>query len=193
MPDDDNVTQLFTEKDEADLAALLDEQDPPSFHTVLEVWREILAPASEAAKQKVTPQWANRMVAQYQQLRYEDMNRFRDLFYGQIEELLEILRDEISTDEDCLSYTSADEDARENAGHYKEMLFRWQERILEWEKSWDCTSPDAAIELGAISETHKMFFGQTGIVAFLDNIGFQFTDVDSAELQARLNAVKEAK
>ena len=97
-----------------------------------------------------------------------------------------VLDNEISTDDQCLTYTEPAEDAKENSHHYKNLLLQWQLMFLQWELEWDPTTPYAAIELGAISEAHKMFFGQTGITAFLDNIGFEYTEDDQQVMQETL-------
>lgn len=156
--------------------------EPPAFHPVLEVWREVLKPAALEAQKKVTPQWASRMVASYSCLTFADMNQMRDRYFGKIAQLAAIVDLEIATDSDCLSYDKPEDDAAENAAHYKNILLQWQLQFLQWELEWDTVDPHAAVELAAISEVHKMFFGQTGLTAFLDNIKFEYTEADQADL-----------
>lgn len=191
---EDNVRQLFTETDQQDLEQVLgDEAEQAPYHTILEVWREVLAPAADMKTQKVTPNWAARIVAQFPQVKIQEMDDYRDLYYDKVEVLAQIVRDEIETDDECLNYTEPAEDAEQNAGHYREILYKWQEQILVWEMDWLCTDADAHLELAAISEVHKMFFSQTGITAYLDNINFQFTDADQASIRDRLEALKVAE
>jgi hypothetical protein len=164
--------------------------EAPKFHTVLEVWREVLRPARKEAKNRVTAGWAAKVINSYGKIDFADMNDFRDLYYAKIDELLTILEAEIDSDPDCLSYDSPEDDALENRLHYKNLLRDWQKAILGWELAWDCADPFAAIELGAISEVHKMFFGQTGLTQFLDNIRFEYTPDDQQELADELEAMR---
>ena len=50
---------------------------------------------------------------------------------------------------------------------------------------------DAAVELASIGEVHKLFLGQQGIIAFLDNIQFQFFEMDQSMLMEALAEMKE--
>ena len=185
----------YSDQDILDITALQAEPsaEPPSFHPILQVWREVLRPAEAEKDKKVTPQWASRICAEYQQMRYDMMNEFKDHYFGKLAQLCDLLEIEIATDAECLTYTEPADDAKNNSHHYKNLLLVWQMMFLGWEMDWDCTTPDAAVELAAISEAHKMFFGQTGITAFLDNIGFEYTEDDSAMLAAALEEYREGR
>jgi len=174
----------FSPQDKVDMASLgvTPPEEDTTYHTILEAWREVLRPAAAEATKKVTPQWANRMIATYMGLTYADMNDFRDLYYARIEQMLNILRLEITSDPDCLTKIDATEDQAENAHHYKNLLMNWQLAILEWEIEWDCTNGDAAIEIAVISEIHKMFLAEQGLVQWLEQIKFEFTEADQATL-----------
>lgn len=196
MSDHDNVTPLpLTAQDEADLATLdehgLAAPGEVNYHTILEVWREILKPAATEAAKKVTPQYASRIVASYTGVSFADMAEMQYRYYAKILTLAALLDAEIATDADCLTYGTPEEDVAENALHYKNLLRDWQVRFMEWELAWDCTDPFAAVELAAISETHKAFFGQTGLTQFLDNIKLEYTEEDQAEMAALLESMKE--
>lgn len=179
----------MTEQDEADLRKLMDEE--PSYHPLLQIWSEVLAPAEEEATKRVTPQWAMRMVSQYPQLKLQDMNELRDRFYSKIKDLRNILQYEIESDPDCYKRLTMESDAEENREHYLNLLMNWQKQILQWEISWDCTDAKSHIEVAAISEVHKMFFSQEGLTGFLDNIGFEFSEEDGETLAAALAEMKE--
>lgn len=178
----------FSDQDLKDLEQLgVTGGDLPEFHPVLHVWRAVLEPARELRKEKVTPQYASKMVQSYPGLTYPDTAELQDRYYAKVIELLEILEFEIGSDAECLSPASPEEDVAENSDHYRAMLLTWQQAFLQWELEWTCTDADAAIELAAISEVHKMFFGQTGLTAFLDNIKFEYTEADSASLSQALD------
>ena len=185
----------LSDEDQADLAQLYAEpsaEDVPSFHPILEVWAKVLEPAAAEAVKPVTPQWASRMVSEYRELTYRDTLQLRDYYFGKIDALYQLLLDEIASDSDCLSYSTPEEDVAENSHHYKNLLMTWQMLMVQWEIEWDPATDDAAIELAAISEVHKMFFGATGLTAFLDNIKFEFTEADQAQLAEALNDVKRS-
>lgn len=193
MTDDQPISEHieFSDEDIADLRAMgVTEGDAPEFHPILEVWREVLKPAREEIDARITPQYANRIVSTYRDIAFGDMEQFRDIFYSRIMELDDILRAEIDSDEECLIPRSPEEDKAANSGHYRNLLLEWQKAFLRWELAWDCTDPLAAVNIATIGEVHKMFFGETGITAFLQNIQFEFTEQDQADVQAALQALK---
>jgi hypothetical protein len=165
----------------------------PSFHTILEVWATILAPARKEANAHITPQWASRICGKYDQMEFRDMPEFRDRYFAKIAELEAILLDVISQDDECLNQTSAEEDVEHNSQHYIDILTQWQVAVLGWEMDWNCTEITAAAELAAISEVHIMFFGEVGLTALLDQIQFEFTDMHRDALGLALQAYKESR
>jgi hypothetical protein len=167
--------------------------EAPTFHPILQIWREVLKPARDELSAKVTPQWASRIVTSHIGLTFRDMEDFRDAYFGKLLELADMIDAEIATDDECLTYTTPEEDVEHNSGHYRNLLRDWQVRFMQWEIDWETTSSDAAIELAAISEVHKMFFGQTGLTQFLDNIKFVYTEADQQELAEVLNGLKEGR
>lgn len=196
---DDAPVQL-SDQDILDITALQAEPDGlppevevPTFHPILQVWREVLKPSANERTKKVTPQWASRICAEYQQMRFDQMNEFRDTYFGKLHQLEVLLVDEINGDDDCLTYSEPADDVKHNTHHYKNLLLVWQLVFLGWEMDWDPTAPAAAVELAAISEAHKMFFGATGITAFLDNIGFEYTEADQQMMTAALEEYREGR
>jgi len=172
---------------------ILEQANAAPYHAILEVWDAILKPAREERTKKVTPQWANRIVTAYTGIQFADMVEFRDRYFDKILQLHQILLDEIATDDECLNVEKAEEDVEKNSLRYLNLLINWQKAFLQWELDWDCTDPTAAVELGAISEVHRMFFNEDGIIALLDQIKFEFTDDDRDLLAAELNELREAQ
>lgn len=169
---------------------LSEAQDTP-YHTILEIWREVLKPAKAERFKKITPQWANRICSTYREIDFQHMPAFRDRYFDKVDELAEILDLEIDTDIECLNLISAEEDVEHNGATYLNILIEWQRAFLQWELDWNCTNIEAATELAAISEVHRMFFGETGITSLLDNIQFQITDADRDILAASLQELRE--
>ncbi len=178
----------------------IDENLPPepeapkaSYHTLLEVWRAVLAPARNGMQdQPISPQWATRMVQNYPQIAFHDTPGINTLFFHIVGELAQILDDEIATDDQCLKWSAAEEDVANNSGHYKELLISWQSHMLRRELEWDARDPDAPVMLAALSEVHNMFFGDKGLVGHLDSIKFQYTEADQQVLTNVLAEVREA-
>ena len=182
----------MSDQDEKDLAKMLEESEL-IFHPVLEVWTEVLSNGPELAKEKVSPQWASKIVGTYAGVTFADMEDVQNSYFSKIATLADILAAQIATDKDCLSYTTPEEDALENSKHYKQLLTDWQLTFLQWELDWNCRDPHAASELAAISEVHKMFFGPTGLTAYLDNIKFEFNESDQMELANALTELRDGQ
>lgn len=186
----------MTSQDEEDIHRLYSEPDgieTPTFHPVLEVWREVLVPIETEAVANITPQWATRIVTSFAGVTFADMLEFQERYFTKLREFRDILTTEIDGDPECLSYSTPEEDVEHNAHHYKNVMMLWQMALLQWELDWDTADPMAATELAAISEVHKMFFGNVGMTAYLDNIGLQFNDDDQAELLEALEGMREEK
>jgi hypothetical protein len=171
---------------------ILDEANEVGYHTILEVWREVLRPAQRERFKKITPQWANRICSAYREVVFADMPAFRDSYFDKVNELAEILDLEIAEDAECLNIFTPEEDVEHNGMHYLNVLITWQRAFLAWELDWECTEPDAAVDLAAISEVHRMFFDNTGLTSLLDNINFELTDTDRDILAAALQELKAA-
>lgn len=190
MSDKTPIEEIEVPEDmDGELRDLLD-QEPPEFHTILEVWREVLKTAPDEADKPVTPAWANRIQSAFPQIKIQDMNAYRDMYYGIVEDMRQIVEFEISTDEAALEHNTAEDDRTFNAAHYKNVIRDWQLLILNWEISFDCTDEDAHIQIAAYSEAHKMFLGQQGLLSFLEQIQFEFTDEDRAEMHETLEELK---
>lgn len=181
----------FSPQDVEDLEAIgVTTGDVPNFHPILHVMKEVMAPARGELNKKVTPQWATRMVSSYAGVDFADMNDFRDQFYGLFIELEDILLAEIATDEQCLKWETPEEDRENNAQHYRNLLRDWQLVFLRHELEWDCAAPGAGVKIAVLSEVHKGIFGQTGLTAFLNNIGFEITEQEQAEIADALEALR---
>lgn len=170
---------------------IIGEASGAGYHSILEVWRSVLTPVHTERLKRITPQWANRICTQYRGIDFADMPDYRELYYDKVEELLQILEVSIEQDPECLNVTSPEEDLETNGTRYKQLLIDWQKAFMLWELDWAPLSQYAAMQIAAISEVHKMFFDQVGLVSLLDQINFIMTDEDQAELAAELQALKD--
>lgn len=168
---------------------LTEAKDNP-YTPVLNVWREILEASKEVRKERITPQWASRVCSMYAEVTFDAMPDYRDLYYDKLDQLVEVLQTEIDTDDECLKHSSPEEDKEKNSFHYLNIIIGWQKTILSWELDWDCTHADAAVDIAAIAEVHKMFFGDTGLSSLLDQINFEFNETAQQLLFAELEDMK---
>lgn len=164
--------------------------DKAPYRSLLEIWRAVIEPAAhgEMRKDPISPQWATKMVTTYPGIGFADVEGIHHGVFDLAAELGELLDEEIATDDECLKVISAEEDVEQNSGHYRNMLIAWQTHLMLLELSWNPSDPGAAVDLAVMSEVQQMFLGQTGLVAHLDTIGFQYTEEDQAELSQRLTA-----
>lgn len=176
-----------------DLSGLGEAREEAPYRTLLEVWRAVLEPAvtGEMRKDPISPQWATKMVTTYPGIGFADVEGIHHGVFDMAADLAQILQDEIDTDDECLKKANAEEDAEENAAHYKYLLAAWQVHLVQAELAWRPSHREAALELAILSEVQQMFLGEMGLVAHLDSIGFQFTDEDKAVLQDHLVAARQ--
>lgn len=163
----------------------------PEYHPILRVWQEILNASKQVRQERITPQWALHITTRHHDMHFQDMMNFRDLYYLSIDEMATALKFEIETDDECLKYTTPEEDVENNTFHYLNVIIAWQKLILTWELEWDTEAYDAAVQLAVISEVHKMFFGEVGLTSLLDQINFEFNEDSQNLLRDELKGLKE--
>ena len=187
----------FSEQDVADLARLgvaAPEEGP--YHSILEIWLNVLNDGITADRHsRISPQWANRVVQSYPEVKFADVPRVSELYFANLEALKKVVELEVKDDDEALKVDSADADRTENHAHYLTILINWQLQLLQWELEWTPTQEDAAAYLAAWSEAYKIFFGapqQTGISAYLENIRFEMGDAEGQILSDALEEHRAA-
>lgn len=187
MSEHENIE--MTAADEAELQDLLGEK-PPTPRTLLETWREVLTSIESVKAQRVEPGLANRIVSVWPKLSYQDTVRYHEIYHDLLLEMRAILETEISVDPDCLK--NVDDDAVENRARYVNLLLCWQVQAMRWEHEWDAADPESHIRLAAIGDAHAFMLSQNGLIAHLEQIGFQFTDADREAMAVQLDEIKQA-
>lgn len=172
---------------------IIGEAKGAGYHTILEIWQKVIAPGRTERHKPIAPQWSVRIITQYPGIGFTDMPQFRDLYFDKIQELEMILEASIEEDPECLTPTTAEEDVEANGARYIRIITDWQKAALLWELGWDPQMPTAAIEVAAISEVHKMFFAQEGLITLLDQINLEFTDENRQALSDELEEMKAAE
>lgn len=175
-----------------DISEIGEPEEQKPYRTLLEIWRAVLEPSKNMSTEPVSLQWASKMVQTYPEIRYKDVEDIHAGVFAVSAELLEKLNEIIASDDEALKKANAKEDAEENASLYRQALIDWQVYFIERELAWRPSHPDAAVELAILSEVQQMFLGQTGLVAHLDSIGFQYTEADQAELSEALISARNA-
>jgi hypothetical protein len=176
---------------EADLELLAGaESDAPAveteYHPVLKVWEHLLRDSDTPGNRHMTPRWAMSIVTQYHGVGFNDLRRYVDEYFVMVKAMYSILETEIASDEDCLKPSTAAEDVEHNRGHYLNVLRDWQLFLLTRELRWDPSKPSAGVELAALSEIQKLFFGETGLTGHLEAIKLDVTEEDQEALAAAL-------
>lgn len=170
------------------------QEEEPKHRPILAIWREVLSNIETEAEKKVTPLFASRIVGSYPGVTFATMEDYRDIYFGRLKVLRALVQNEIDANEDALKPTTVEEDREENSSAYKNLLFQVQLQLRQWELEWETTSPDAAVELAALGEIHKMFFGipgqQQGLTGHLEYIGLEFTEADQEMLVEALEELK---
>lgn len=193
MTDNQPIETIELDEIPDDLSELGEAQPQAPYRTLLEIWRAVLEPAivGEMRQDPLSPQWATKMVTTYPGVGFSDVEAIHHGVFDKAAELAQLLQDEIDSDDECLKKANAAEDEAENSGHYRNLLAAWQIYLVRQEMAWHPSNSTAAVELAILSEVQQMFLGETGLVAHLEQIGFQFDDDDKAELQAHLVDARE--
>ena len=172
---------------------IIGEAKGAGYHTILEIWQKVISPGRTERLKPIAPQWAVRIITQYPGIGFSDMPLFRERYFDKIQELEMILEASIEEDPECLSPMTAEEDVEANGPRYIRIITDWQKAALLWELAWAPDDPDAAIEVAAISEVHKMFFAQEGLITLLDQIKLEFTEEHRQVLSDELEEMKAAE
>lgn len=181
------LPEELSEQDRADLEQLYGEQEEATYHSILQIWAEILKPENIEANKGITMQWSTMICGMYPLMDYGHMQAFHDKYFALLEDAAQRVRDKIADNEDCLSVYNAEEDVAANSALYKELLFEWQLDLQAVELEWSSSDPDAPATVAALGEVQKFLFGERGLTGHLEVIKLEFTDVDQTELREALD------
>jgi hypothetical protein len=131
-----------------------------------------------------------RIISTYPGVELEEMGVFRDRYFSKVERLEDVVIEAIASSPECLNHVTAEEDLEHNGPLYLEVLIAWQVAILRWEMAWRYYHRHAGVEIATVAEIQRMFFGESGISAMLDQIGYKFTDTQRAVMAEVLEDVR---
>lgn len=154
--------------------------------TLLEVWSRVLDSIEASEEEKIDIATAVRVVTRYPQITYADVPVYQQAYYSCLKQLRNILRLEVSTDPDCFKHV--EDDVEDNKHHYLNLIAGWQQEVRSWEEEWSTDQEDAAVLVAAFADARGFVLSEHGLIAHLDQIGFDFNDVDSESVSEAVAA-----
>ena len=155
--------------------------------TVLETWLKVLGTADIGDDEpKVSMQFASHLIRSYPELKFSDLKAVDSRFREKLLDFRDILQAEVDGEPAALK--RLDTDAVDNRHLYLNAILGWQQSTVEWERNWDPSDVNAAIEFAACAEAHRFALSPMGLLAHLEVIGLEFGPDDE---QTVIDAVME--
>ena len=155
--------------------------------TVLETWLKVLGTADIGDDEpKVSMQFASHLTRSYPELKFRDLKAVDARFREKLLDFRDILQAEVDGEPAALK--RMDTDAVDNRHLYLNAILGWQQSTVEWERNWDPSDVNAAIEFAACAEAHRFALSPMGLLAHLEVIGLEFGPDDE---QTVIDAVME--
>lgn len=155
--------------------------------TVLETWLKVLGTADIGDDEpKVSMQFASHLIRSYPELKFRDLKAVDARFREKLLDFRDILQAEVDGEPAALK--RMDTDAVDNRHLYLNAILGWQQSTVEWERNWDPSDENAAIEFAACAEAHRFALSPMGLLAHLEAIQLEFGPDDE---QIVIDAVME--
>ena len=155
--------------------------------TVLETWLKVLGTADIGDDEpKVSMQFASHLIRSYPELKSRDLKAVDARFREKLLDFRDILQAEVDGEPAALKRMATD--AADNRHLYLNAILGWQQSTVEWERNWDPSDVNAAIEFAACAEAHRSALSPMGLLAHLEAIGLEFGPDDE---QTVIDAVME--
>lgn len=155
--------------------------------TVLETWLKVLGTADIGDDEpKVSMQFASHLIRSYPELKFRDLKAVDARFREKLLDFRDILQAEVDGEPAALQRMATD--AADNRHLYLNAILGWQQSTVEWERNWDPSDENAAIEFAACAEAHRFALSPMGLLAHLEAIGLEFGPDDE---QTVIDAVME--
>lgn len=155
--------------------------------TVLETWLKVLGTADIGDDEpKVSMQFASHLIRSYPELKFSDLKAVDARFREKLLDFRDILQAEVDGEPAALKRMATD--AVDNRHLYLNAILGWQQSTVEWERNWDPSDVNAAIEFAACAEAHRFALSPMGLLAHLEAIGLEFGPDDE---QTVIDAVME--
>ena len=155
--------------------------------TVLETWLKVLGTADIGDDEpKVSMQFASHLTRSYPELKFRDLKVVDARFREKLLDFRDILQAEVDGEPAALKRMATD--AADNRHLYLNAILGWQQSTVEWERNWDPSDVNAAVEFAACAEAHRFALSPMGLLAHLEAIGLEFGPDDE---QTVIDAVME--
>lgn len=155
--------------------------------TVLETWLKVLGTADIGDDEpKVSMQFASHLIRSYPELKFRDLKAVDARFREKLLDFRDILQAEVDGEPAALGRMATD--AADNRHLYLNAILGWQQSTVEWERNWDPSDVNAAVEFAACAEAHRFALSPMGLLAHLEAIGLEFGPDDE---QTVIDAVME--
>lgn len=155
--------------------------------TVLETWLKVLGTADIGDNEpKVSMQFASHLIRSYPELKFRDLKAVDARFREKLLDFRDILQAEVDGEPAALKRMATD--AADNRHLYLNAILGWQQSTVEWERNWDPSDVNAAVEFAACAEAHRFALSPMGLLAHLEAIGLEFGPDDE---QTVIDAVME--
>lgn len=155
--------------------------------TVLETWLKVLGTADIGDDEpKVSMQFASHLIRSYPELKFRDLKAVDARFREKLLDFRDILQAEVDGEPAALQRMATD--AADNRHLYLNAILGWQQSTVEWERNWDPSDVNAAVEFAACAEAHRFALSPMGLLAHLEAIGLEFGPDDE---QTVIDAVVE--
>ena len=155
--------------------------------TVLETWLKVLGTADIGDDEpKVSMQFASHLTRSYPELKFRDLKAVDARFREKLLDFRDILQAEVDGEPAALKRMATD--AADNRHLYLNAILGWQQSTVEWERNWDPSDVNAAVEFAACAEAHRFALSPMGLLAHLEAIGLEFGPDDE---QTVIDAVME--
>ena len=155
--------------------------------TVLETWLKVLGTADIGDDEpKVSMQFASHLIRSYPELKFRDLKAVDARFREKLLDFRDILQAEVDGEPAALKRVATD--AADNRHLYLNAILGWQQSTVEWERNWDPSDVNAAVEFAACAEAHRFALSPMGLLAHLEAIGLEFGPDDE---QTVIDAVME--
>ena len=141
--------------------------------TLLESWWTVLRDGFDNRPEKVSmTEAASMFLGKFPWLQLGDVPVHLDLFYTLIADARDVVYAALEEDPAVL-YLTKEEDGDKNSGLYVDVVIRWHQMLIEFEKNWTpADTSNSRAGLSAASLVAGMLVGENGLVAHLEQINF---------------------
>ena len=160
--------------------------EEPKRRSVLDLWRHIFSNVEDVKAQGISMDGAQRAVATWPKLSYQDTPRYFELYHDYLLALRDLLA---GVKAEAFDFVG-DDDGVENHEDYVNLLVEWHVCLDQIKEAWDAADPESHIQVAALVDVGGFVFNQTGLLGHLGAIGF---DLDDEYFMGLVRAAKEAR